>query len=678
MKRSVTNLTALCLAAALISGITALAAINARAEGNGGNETPTIQKVDAARTDTGTAAEKDETVYILANADGSVGKIIVSDWLKNPGGADTITDVSRLSDIENVKGDETFTSDGDKRVWNTAGGDIYYQGTTDSTLPVEMAVTYTLDGKAVTPEEIAGKSGRVTIRFDYTNNQYEEMDIGGVKERIYVPFAVLTGVLLDNETFTNVEVTNGRLINDGDRCIVVGLSLPGMQENLGVPSSELEIPSYVEVAADAEDFKLSVAVAVATNQIFNGLDTESFEDIDALDGDLDKLSDGMSQLLDGSDMLYEGLNELLEKSGELSAGADELYAGAQALNSGAGELNDGAARLKAGAGELAAGLNTLDANSGALNAGAEQVFKTLLAAANTQLAAAGVEVPTLTPENYAQVLEGAASSIEDAANAQAEAAVRQAVEAQREYIEQQVTEAVLAQVKEKVVMGALNMDAAGYDAAVAAGAVDDNTRAAVDAAIAQQMGTQEIKALIAANTQAQIDKAVADNMASPEVQSQLAAVQEGVRAIAELEASLDSYNTFYTGLQTYTAGVSQAAQGASALNSGADELKSGTEALHSGSSQLLEGVSALRNSTPALVDGVKALRDGAGAVRDGLAQINDQGIEKLTDLFEGRLDELLVRFRATRDVSRAYRSFAGISDGMDGQVKFIYRTGAVG
>ena len=191
---------------------------------------------------------KDETVYVLARADGSVEKIIVSDWVQNTRGGDTIHDVTQLTDIENVKGNETYTLGGDNTcVWDARGNDIYYQGSIDRELPVSVTVSYALDGAPITPEELAGKSGKVAIRFDYANHQYEMVGIGGKQEKIYVPFAILTGVVLDNDVFANVSVSNGKIVNDGDRTIVAGLALPGLQDSLGLGRDALELPEYVEI-----------------------------------------------------------------------------------------------------------------------------------------------------------------------------------------------------------------------------------------------------------------------------------------------------------------------------------------------------------------------------------------------------------------------------------------------
>ena len=230
------------------------------------------------------------------------------------------------------------------------------------------------------------------------------------------------------------------------------------------------------------------------------------------------------------------------------------------------------------------------------------------------------------------------------------------MEEQRPYIEEQVTAALREQVTDQVIAAA-GMDKANYDAAVVAGLVDQATQAAVEAAIEQQMGSDTVKGLIADNTEAQVQKAISDNMASDEVQTQLAAASEGAQSVINLKTSLDSYNAFYTGLQTYTAGVSQAA-------AGAGELETGTDTLNA--------------SISALIDGIDQLRDGAKELSDGLAQFNEEAIQKLADVFDGDLGTLSLRLRAVRDAAEGYRNFAGLSDGTDGQVKFVFRTDSIG
>ena len=249
MKNRATKLIALTLCVVLLLG-TVGTAVSALTNESTGSDREDQDESEVQKETTSTSAvanankkvSKEETVYVLAGADGEVQKIIVSDWLQNASGANTLEDVSELFDIENIKGDESYTLGSDNGcVWDAQGNDIYYQGSIEKELPVQMSVRYTLDGQAITPEALAGQSGHVTIRFDYQNMQYEEVTIGGKTEKIYVPFAMLTGMVLDTNVFRNVTVSNGKLINEGSRIAVVGVAFPGLQENLAISKDTLDI-----------------------------------------------------------------------------------------------------------------------------------------------------------------------------------------------------------------------------------------------------------------------------------------------------------------------------------------------------------------------------------------------------------------------------------------------------
>ncbi len=758
MSKTTKKILAICLCAALCLGGAGMAF--AQASSKKADDQPVSAAQQAAELQQ--KISKDETVYVLTGADGSVKKIIVSDWLKNELGSASVADKSDLSDIENVKGDESYTINGDNMtVWDAQGNDIYYQGNIQKELPVGLSVRYYLDGKSVSPEELKGKSGKVTIRFDYENRQYETVQINGVNQRIYVPFAMLTGMILDNDTFQNVQITNGKLVNDGDRTVVVGLAFPGLQENLNLSRDDLSIPDSVEITADVTNFSLGMTVTLACNDLFSQLGDVDLTSLDSTSA-LEQLTGAMDQLLNGSSSLYEGLSTLLDKSGELVSGVEELAQGAAAIKSGADSVDDGAAQLKAGLANLSSGLNTLSANSEALNSGAKQVFNSLLETAATQIRAKGLNVPDLTIENYAEelntliksldettVYETALKQVTDAVEAQRPVINQKVTEAVRQQVETQVTAAVRQQVTEKVtaavqqqvtatvtdtvqqqvteqvIQAAANMSKADYDAAVAAGIIPQQTQDAVNAAIQAQMGSEAVQSKIAENvsaqmaseavqskitenidtqissetvqatitentdaqlqteaiqatiqqqTELQVQKAISENMVSDAVQSQLTKASEGAQTLIALKASLDDYNTFYLGLLTYTGGVDDAAAGANDLYAGADQLKGGTAQLRAGAAQLYNGVLQLQDGTPALVSGVTQLKDGAMQLSEGLQQFNRDGIQKLVNLLQNDVGDLSARVQATIDVSKNYRSFAGISDDAEGQVKFIYRT----
>ena len=281
---------------------------------------------------------KNETVYVIADASGAAKKIIVSDWLKGVDTKGKVKDVSKLKDVKNVKGDETYTVNEDNAYeWAANGDDIYYQGTGTTELPVKLKLSYKLNGKTVSADEIAGKSGKVTIRIDYENTQKEKVKINGKTQEVNVPFLMLSGMILDDDKFKNVEVSNGKAINDGTRTIVAGFALPGMQDSLDIDKDEMEIPDYVEITADTTDFELSTTMTVAMNDIFNDVDFSKVDDkVDELKDSLDELEDAAEQLVDGSSQLYDGSKELGDGMTKLEDGSDTL----------ATSLGDGAAQVK--------------------------------------------------------------------------------------------------------------------------------------------------------------------------------------------------------------------------------------------------------------------------------------------------------------------------------------------
>ena len=391
--------------------------------------------------------------------------------------------------------------------------------------------------------------------------------------------------------------------------------------------------------------------------------------------------------MDGSSQLYDGLSALLEKSGELISGIDLLASGAGNLNSGAADLYSGASDLNSGASQLSSGLGELNSNSQNLVGGAKTVFETLLSTAQSQLEAAGVSVPQLTIDNYAAVLDSVLDSLDettvyDLAHNTALQQVTQAVNAQENEIRVQVEEAVRKQELEGVLAAAGKaMTAEEYEQACAAGLIDADTQAQIASAVSKKMASQNmtetVNSLVSQKKQELIDQ----NMQSSQVQSQIQAAVEsaknGESSIAVLKQQLDSYQQFYSGLQDYTDGVAQAYAGSKDLALGSNELKGGSQQLKDGAQQLYDGISSFQSGSSALVDGVSQLKDGGMQLSEGMKQFNEDGIQKITEAFQGDLSQLAARLKALGDVSRSYQNYSGIADGMSGSVKFVYRTASI-
>lgn len=318
---------------------------------------------------------KEETVYVNADATGNSDEVTVSDWLKNSGSVSgNLTDESILKEIKNVKGDETFTENGDQLTWNTAGEDIYYQGTTDKELPVSVKLTYFLDGKEVKPDELKGKSGHLKIQVQYTNNEKKTVTVDGKEEEVYTPFVMMTGMILPNETFSNVTIDNGKVISDGNRNIVVGFGMPGLKDSLDLDeetTKEAEdkgvtIPENFEMEADVTDFTMSSTFTVALTDLLDDMDMDNIIDVDSLKDSLNELEDAALELVSGSGTLADGASTLADGVSSYTAGADELNAGIQKYLGSNGELNGSVTEYVNGVGKVVKGVKDYTSGTNAL------------------------------------------------------------------------------------------------------------------------------------------------------------------------------------------------------------------------------------------------------------------------------------------------------------------------
>ena len=523
---------------------------------------------------------KDESVYVIANASGDVSRIIVSDWLKNPDSLDEITDRSFLADIQNVKGDEAFTEGEDHAItWEASGQDIYYQGEASQELPVNIRVTCFLDGQELPCDDMTGKSGHVTIRFEYENNCRGTASVNGREEELCVPFAVLTGLLFDDDTFENIRVEHGRLLNDGSRTAVAGIALPGFEESLGLDADVLRLPDYMEISADTESFKMPVAYSLAVPVPERGLfgPVLSSDDLDALGEELSGFLDGESLALPSSfgeaiSSLWEGIDTLSDGAGRLSDGAAKLKSGTEGVDTLAGQVQESS-------GAMASSLSALSSESSRLLPEAQKGFEAMLSDTREKLLAAGIEVEALTPDNYQEVMEGLLTSLG---------------------------------IEEMPQPKSSEQDSGGITVSFGGGASSP-------VSVSFGNGTEN------------------DKDESPEEDPDASLARQ-------LYQSLIDYQAFCTSLEDYTKTVAQLSRDASNLK---------------GSSSMLEIASS-------------ALASGAGEMSDGVNTLQSF-ITSLTGTLTKDVRPVTERLLAMTELSKDYYNFSGIADGMDGQVKFIYR-----
>lgn len=346
------------------------------------------QLLGASKSNVSTVSKensKEETVYVFADASGRQSKLLINEKLKNATNQKTISDVSNLKNISNLNGDETFTASGSKLSWAADGNSITYQGTSDEAAPVTMKVTYYLDGKEISADQLAGKSGKVKIRFDYTNNLKKTITVNGKSKQAYVPFTMITGMMLPNDNFSNVEVTNGKVVEASDSNVVVGITMPGLKDSLNISfdgkKADLDIPEYFEVSADVTDFSLDMTLSVATSNLLTDANLDDIN-LNDLNSQINTLSDAGNQLADGATTLSDGIAQLQSNVPDLTSGVAQLDDGAGTLQSGLSQYTDGVASAADGVAALDAGANQLSSGINALS----DTFKSQILTGVAQLA----------------------------------------------------------------------------------------------------------------------------------------------------------------------------------------------------------------------------------------------------------------------------------------------------
>ena len=656
-----------------------------------------VQSMEAANLITHSdSSGKEETVYVLLDANGNKTDTIVSEWLKNPEGAQTMYDSTKLKDVEVVKGNASYTQDDDMLVWNSDGGDIYYQGKSDKEVPVNVEVTYTLNDAKVDATEIDHASGHLVVNYNYTNNYAEEMVIDGERRTVYQPFAMMTGMMLDNEKVSNIEVTNGKAINSGDYTIVFGMAMPGLAESLGIDSDEIEIPESVIVEADVQDFSMPMTVTVASNNALSELGLDEFDSVDELKDKAGQLNDGINMLSDGAGQLNDGiitlsdgtdslkdgtmdlvsgvgaLNDgavsLSDGAGKLSDGTKKLSGGATQVNDGAGALKDGLHKLKdntpalesgvndlsSGAAQLNAGLSQINTNSAALNTGAD----TLVTSAK-QLAAA---LNSLS--NSVTALSNGATGVSDGAT-QAEDDVDEVLKVYESVADnlKGISDSLDGQIS------ALNSLSLSEDATEAELAAYQAAQEELSALTTLKGNINEcINGLNSVNGQTEGLSQSMQTLASGAATLDSGINQGLVTSLTQAQAGATDLSTGATnlkqGITAYTAGVASCTDGATKLNDGltalkgqlpalseglnkltdgADSLAAGTDELAKGAGELVTGSSTLADGAMQLADGTGRLNDGSIELKDGVIRLSD-GVYELLD-GSGRLKEGVEEYR---------------------------------
>ena len=567
---------------------------------------------------------KSETVYAVMNGDGSIKSTTVSEHLYSASGLANVTDKTTLTDIQNTESDAEFTQNGEELVWNTNDTDVYYKGNTDKALPIDVKVTYALDGQEAALEDIIGKSGHLTVTVNLKNNETGTVNVNGKDRTIVTPLITAVGVILGGDA-ANVTAEHGMIESAAKSSVAAFVTLPGVKNSLSgllpdeVDSIEDYLQDTVTVEADVEDFTCpQVMVACATSTAALGTDNVfDLSSINDLTDGINQLNDAMSQLMDGASQLVDGTSQLAN--------------GVLALLDGANTLNNGAAALDDGLGQLTNGLDTLSANNAALNAGAQQVADGVLASANKTLKEGGLIDEDMTWSNYEAVIDNILTMNDKTLAAGRKKMVRTIWEQEPSFKDSQLDLALyLSATKTNHDLEAALKMMQNFDASMLTGALE------------------------------MVTNADAKNTAKAELKYQVENSQD-MADVRALKTSLSQIQFFVSSVNQYTAGVQTAADGAHSAKDGSAQLAAGTKTLY-------DGVNTLNT-------GAGQLNDGAGRLNDGLNQFNEEGISKLTGaLDQDQLHGLKTVLDEMTDRLNDYTSFAGAPDDAESSVKFVYKT----
>lgn len=674
---------------------------------------------------TAQTGDKSETVYAVMDADGNTTDVSVSEWLKNEDKANHLSDYSNLKNIKNTSGDEKVSRDGNKLVWAAKGKDIHYTGDYDGELPVNVKVSYYLNGTKVSADEIAGKKGNVKIRFDYDIDD-------SVKENGYSltrPYAIISAVVLSNDNFTNVTVNNGKAVNDGNSTAVVGIALPGMSDNLQI--DDLDIPDHVTINAKTTNFEIDGTYTVADSGFMNDVDTTKLDDatdqVDELESALDKLSDASKKLVNGSSKLAKGANKLADSSSQIEEGTEtlkdgtkslkngskDLKAGTGDLKSGVKNLSDGADKLVVGAQDLSSGTTQLKEGTEALNssvngenglagdngsakklssgaakvdAGIKQMGETI-ATQNAQLAQTaksisdnldGVNTEKVNAPSSSDVdsaLETAIKAAEASGDEDTINALKNAKEKLGTY-ETNVNSTVSSVNTDKEKIATANQTAKGMYKKITSSSSDDLKKL--------QDGADELKAgTQALDTAVNVGSTKADGTKVPSLSKAVAGLNDGA---AQLDAGVNGYTDkdgkFHPGallgLQSLQAGIKVDTKEQTSLVTGVNKLDAGANKLANGAVQVDAGAGKLVTYMGQLTEGAEDLSDGADTLASGMATFNKTGIQKLVSTMkDSDIKSTVNRVKATLDAASDGSFIGGKQDGQSGESKIIFKTDEV-
>ena len=655
------------------------------------------------------AYEKNETVYTKINADGKVTYQSVNEHITS-NKKETIDDYSDLSNIVNTSGNEKMTRDGKNISWSSQGKDIIYTGKTENEMPITLKATYELNGKKVNPKDIKGKSGHVKLQFDYTNT----MDHQYNGETVYTPFLVMLSSTFKSTDTKNLTINTGKVINNGESQLVVGLASPGLYESFNKLDALKELDKVV-IEYDTTNFKLNSIYSIATPKLLDANDIDKvFDKIDSSYSDINKLKDATNALVDGSKTLAEGtkkyaskMNEATEASKKLKTqGTDKLTEGYKKIDDGISQLNAGTKdlsklpsqmkKLKDGLTQLNDALKELKNTKSNLeakkSAGIEKMAAALSATVNAELADTTTDK---TKEVLSQV-----SAISKKLNAKSQELTtattdyltfvqkiseststtpEQAAAAKKMLLEKQKALSDKAEEVKELKEQLNDVETATNSLQKYAAEVKTNKSAGKNLVLSIYNKDRETGLFesCGANYSAAKDKSGYKKFnANKELYAGLYQIYLADHAIKTLSSSQDSFNKLYNGSNTILKSVEKSVVKLSDKNTGLPALQNGVNKLYNGSKTFNNGLNKYAENYDKLASGLNKLNnafsqivDGSAKLSSGMSKYKTSGIDKLTKLADD-LQKDQDKFKTLSDYAKDYK-FTSTNSDAQYETKFV-------
>lgn len=639
--------------------------------------------------------DKTETVYVKSDAKGNPWEITVQTKLKNTGDGDTIKDYTNLTDIKNKEGDEAFTQNADGTVeWENHGEDITYEGTGSAELPVDVSISYELDGQAIEPEELAGKSGQLKIRFDYKNKTTQTIKVDGKEEQVSVPFAVISTMLLSDDHASDIEVENGKVMDIDGQKLVIGYACPGLTKSLKLttyePTEDIDIPEYVEVTADVTDFSLDFTATIISSGLLEDMDLKDLDEVDEMSDNMKKLEEATNKLSAGA--LEEGmetyktyLNQYMAGVAARDQGAGALESGLQVMNEKKGDLQAGATLLKESLTTLHNTLATVQLPQGSSLdlSGMESAEKQLeedgtkLNEALTGMSTGLARMQQLAQEvgAYKTTVETQLETAKTALDAIDWAALDQAVRADSETKADAAVEAAMQKALENYGLSADQIRAAQGEVKTAVNSALDQVSVSEEAKIQIQKAKDALEAIPTITIpEVPFDtEKLTETLTDMEKQMKILAGYGTTLGTVSRTAAA-SLQELQTGLTALQNGTVQLQEGSSQLEAGMAAFGEGIRQLYQGSAALHQGSGQLSSTGTALIGGLDTMISGMDSLHQGLIKFDEDGIQELSDLTGTDLTSLANRIRALKKADGGYDNYGGICEGASGSVRFIIET----